>query len=66
MINKSKVRQAALNLIYAIEENGGNIADFDLNLFWEIAQEKETDTYRKPSLKPSSTPPGPPQILPAF
>ena len=47
MINTSKVRQAALNLIYAVEENGGNITDFDLNLFWEIAQEKETDTYRK-------------------
>jgi len=47
MINKSKVRQAALNLIYAVEENGGSMEHFDLNLFWAIAQEKETDTYRK-------------------
>lgn len=47
MINKSKVRQTALNLIYAVEENGGDINNFDLNLFWGIAQEKEMDTYRK-------------------
>lgn len=47
MINKSKVRQTALNLIYAVEANGGDINNFDLNLFWDIAQEKEMDTYRK-------------------
>lgn len=47
MINKSKVRRAALNLIYAIEENKGNLQDLELNLFWDIAQEKEMDHYRK-------------------
>ena len=47
MINKSKVRQTALNLIYAVEENGGTLENFDLNLFWDIALEKETDNYRK-------------------
>lgn len=51
MINKSKVRQAALNLIYAVEENGGTLENFDLNLFWEIAQEKEMDNYRKAQAK---------------
>mgnify|MGYP003289830482 CR=1 FL=1 len=47
MVNKSKVRQAALNLIYAVEENGGNLQNFDMNLFWRICQEKETDHYRR-------------------
>lgn len=47
MINKSKVRQAALNLIYAVEENGGDLQSFDLNLFWRITQEKDTDHYRQ-------------------
>ena len=47
MINKSKVRQAALSLIYAVEENGGELQNFDLNLFWRISQEKETDHYRR-------------------
>lgn len=46
MINKSKVRQTALNLIYAIEVNGGSAHAVDLNLFWSIAQEKELDHYR--------------------
>ncbi len=46
MINKSKMRQAALNLIYAVEENGGELSRFDLNLFWRISLEKETDHYR--------------------
>ncbi|MBQ8900685.1 MAG: hypothetical protein IJY72_07005 [Akkermansia sp.] len=46
-INKSKVRQSALSLIYAVEENGGGLQDFDLNLFWRISQEKETDHYRQ-------------------
>ena len=47
MINKSKVRQSALGLIYAVEENGGELQNFDLNLFWRISQEKETDHYRQ-------------------
>ncbi|MBR5894105.1 MAG: hypothetical protein IKZ13_01005 [Akkermansia sp.] len=47
MINKSKVRQAALNLLYAVEENGGSLQNFDLGLFWRISQEKETDHYRR-------------------
>ena len=46
MVNKSKVRQSALNLIYAVEANGGELNNFDLNLFWRISQEKETDHYR--------------------
>lgn len=46
-INKSKVRQSALGLIYAVEENGGDLQNFDLNLFWRISQEKETDHYRQ-------------------
>lgn len=47
MINKSKVRRAALNLLYAVEENKGNVQEMDLNLFWGITQEKEMDHYRK-------------------
>ena len=47
MINKSKVRQSALGLIYAVEENGGELQNFDFNLFWRISQEKETDHYRQ-------------------
>lgn len=47
MINKSKVRQSAVNLIYAVEENGGNLQDFDLKLFWEIELETETNEHRK-------------------
>ena len=46
MMNKSKVRQSALSLIYAVEENGGDLQHFDLNLFWRISLEKETDHYR--------------------
>lgn len=46
MINKSKIRQIALSLIYAIEENGGNADGLDKNLFWRIALEKDTDRYR--------------------
>ncbi len=45
MMNKSKIRQSALLLIYAVLENGGNVTEFDLNLFWSIAQEKEQDRY---------------------
>lgn len=46
-MNKSKVRQAALNLIYAIEQNGGDTRSFDFDLFWRLTQEKETDHYRR-------------------
>ncbi len=45
MMNKSKVRQSALLLIYSVLENGGDAASFDLDLFWSIAQEKEQDRY---------------------
>ncbi len=45
MMNKSKVRQAALSLIYSVLENGGDTASFDFNLFWSIAQEKEQERY---------------------
>ncbi len=44
-MNKSKVRQSALLLIYSVLENGGDAASFDLGLFWSIAQEKEQDRY---------------------
>ena len=46
MINKSKVRQATLNMLYAVEENGGTLENFDSELFWRITQEKETDHFR--------------------
>ncbi len=45
MMNKSKVRQAALLLIYSVLENGGDTTVFDFDLFWQIAQEKERDHY---------------------
>ncbi len=45
MMNKSKVRQSALSLIYAVLENGGDTTVFDFDLFWDIAQEKECDHY---------------------
>ncbi len=45
MMNKSKVRQSALLLIYSVLENGGDSAAFNLDLFWSIAQEKERDRY---------------------
>ncbi len=45
MMTKSKVRQSALILIYSVLENGGEVASFDLELFWSIAQEKEQDHY---------------------
>ncbi len=44
-MNKSKVRQSALLLIYAVLENGGDAAAFDFELFWSIAQEKEQDRH---------------------
>ncbi len=46
MMNKSKVRQSALNLIYAVEESGGVPEKVDFDLFWRISLEKETDHYR--------------------
>ncbi len=45
MMNKSKIRQSALTLIYSVLEHGGDVASFDLDLFWSIAQEKEQDRY---------------------
>ena len=51
MINKSKVRQSALNMIYAVEENGGSLQNFDTELFWRISLEKETDHYRNAQAK---------------
>lgn len=47
MTNKSKIRQTALNLLYAIEENGGDPQNLDLELFWRITQEKATNRYRQ-------------------
>ncbi len=44
-MNKSKVRQSALLLVYAVLENGGDTTTFDFDLFWKIAQEKERDHY---------------------
>ncbi len=44
-MNKSKVRQSALLLIYSVLEHGGDLARFGLDLFWEIASEKERDHY---------------------
>ncbi len=44
-MNKSKVRQSALLLIYSVLENGGDVANVDLGLFWEIACEKEREHY---------------------
>lgn len=45
-INPARVRRSALNLIYAVIENGGSWEDFDLNLFWPVALERDTDQYR--------------------
>ncbi len=44
-MNKSKVRQTALVLIYSVLEHGGDAATFDFDLFWSIAQEKEVERY---------------------
>lgn len=46
-MNKSKVRRAVVNLLYAILTNGGKESDVDLALFWNMSQEKEMDSYRK-------------------
>lgn len=45
MTNRSQVRRCALNLIYALAENGSDAASFDRDLFWGIALEKETEHY---------------------
>ncbi len=45
MMNKSKVRQSALLLVYAVLEHGGDTSTFDYDLFWSIACEKEQDRY---------------------
>lgn len=46
MITRSNVRRLALNLIYALSENGADAATFDRELFWGIALEKETERYQ--------------------
>ncbi len=51
MMNKSKIRQAALHLIYSVLENGGDTVTFDFDLFWQIAQEKDRDHYRTAQAK---------------
>lgn len=51
MTNRSHIRRCALNLIYALAENGGDTAAFDRELFWGIALEKETERYRTAQAK---------------
>lgn len=51
MTNRSQIRRCALNLIYALAENGGDAAAFDRELFWGIALEKETERYRTAQAK---------------
>ncbi len=51
MVNKSKIRQSALMLIYSVLENGADTVAFDFDLFWQIAQEKELDRYRTAQAK---------------
>ena len=45
-INPARVRRSALNLIYAVIENGGSWEGFNLDLFWSVALERDTDLYR--------------------
>ena len=45
-INPARVRRCALNLIYAVMENGGSWENFNLDLFWPVALERDTDLYR--------------------
>ncbi len=47
MSNISKTRQVALHIIYSVIENGGNPEELDMNLFWDITLEKETEHYHK-------------------
>ncbi len=51
MVNKSKIRQSALHLIYSVLENGGDTVTFDFDLFWQIAQEKDRDHFRQAQAK---------------
>ncbi len=44
MVSISRIRQAALGLVYATVENGGTLED--AGLFWTLSLEKETDRYR--------------------
>lgn len=47
MSNISKTRQVALHLIYSVIENGGKPEELDMDLFWDITLEKETEHLRK-------------------
>lgn len=47
MSNISKTRQVALHIIYSVVENGGNPESIDMQLFWDITLEKETEHYHK-------------------
>lgn len=47
MSNISKIRQVALHLIYAAIENGSVPNEPDMNLFWDITLEKETEHFHK-------------------
>lgn len=47
MTNRSQVRRCALNLIYALAENGSDAASFDRKLFWDITLENETERYHR-------------------
>lgn len=49
-INRSEIRKSALSLIYALLENS-NGESFDLDLFWDIAQEKKRDHYNEAHAK---------------
>ncbi len=51
MVNKSKIRQVALQLIYSVLENGGDTVAFNFDLFWQIAQEKDLDHFRTAQAK---------------
>lgn len=51
MTNRSQVRRCALNLLYALAENGADAASFDRELFWGITLEKETERYRTAQAK---------------
>lgn len=43
MISKSVIRQSALAAIYAVMENGGSPETMDWDLFWAIAEEKDSE-----------------------
>lgn len=46
-INRSEIRKSALTLLYALRENESREADFNYDLFWNIAQEKKIDRLRE-------------------